>query len=122
MPRDAISSFAKSQVRNLGALVREGHGEKKLARETLHNVEGLVDDGVELRHQRDTSLILMGLTDDDTKRFHDARIPYSGATGGSGNDAYVATFLPELGQATKAMGWDHFSVTTAGNQWTVRKT
>jgi hypothetical protein len=72
-------------------------------------------------------LLLVHLTPEDYKRFHEARVPYSGSTGPyarpedyHGLAPYVATFFGELARSVVAMRWHHFTVSKRGGQWIVR--
>lgn len=73
------------------------------------------------------SLILANLTPEDERRFHAARIGWSGSTGGvvhttkpNGPEPYIATYSEYLNRAVKAMGWHKFSIDASPGQWIVR--
>lgn len=74
-----------------------------------------------------TALILANLTPEDDRRFHAARISYSGSTGAgakpesyNGLAPYIATYASQLHHAVKAMGWEKFSIEATAVQWIVR--
>lgn len=77
--------------------------------------------------QENISLILANLTPEDERRFHAARISYTGSTGPGakpenygGLAPYIATYLSALDRAVKAMGWHKFSIDASPGQWIVR--
>lgn len=64
-----------------------------------------------LRQERNRTLFLTHLSDNDRRRFHAACLTYSGETGISEHlGAYIATYLSELLPALHAMAWRHISL------------
>lgn len=70
------------------------------ARETLAEMKSFVEDGVALRYMRGTALIVMDMNSVERKRFHDAKIGYSGES-----DEYIATTFDKIQEVAAALDW-----------------
>lgn len=70
------------------------------------------------------SVILANLSEADERRFHAARVPYTGATGQrfmGPDEPYIATLPQYLIPAMRAMGWERVEVEEVASQWIVRR-